>query len=73
MAKTPLQRFCFSSYAADKRDKVEQAIRDAGFQLTEHPDYPDDICIFAESLESIKALRVKLDSIASGIKYHGPM
>jgi len=73
MANETLLRFFFSSYPAENRDKIEQAIRDAGFQLMKHPDYDQDICVFAQSKESIRLLQMELAPLAPNIKCRGPM
>ena len=69
-----MNRYCLSIYPPDKRPELEQAIKAAGYSLTVHPEYPDDICFQAPApnRQSLP-IRSKLEAIAPGIKIHGPM
>jgi hypothetical protein len=73
MPKKVLSAFCFSGYLSEKRKEIEQAIRDAHFALCEYPACSGEICVRSDKRESMQALPVRLESIAPGIKMHGPM
>jgi hypothetical protein len=72
MAKL-MKTFCFDTFPEDKRAKIEQAIRDAGYKTFTQRADPGGICVLSDKRESLTSLWGKLDTIASGIKLRGPI
>ena len=68
-----MKTFCFDTFLEDKRAKIEQAIRDAGYKAREHPADSGGICVLSDKRESLTRLWAILEPIAPGIKLRGPM
>jgi hypothetical protein len=68
-----MKTFCFDSFPEDKKAKIDQAIRDAGYKTFANPSDPGGICVLSDKRENLTLVWGKLDSIASGIKLIGPV
>jgi hypothetical protein len=68
--------YTFSNFPDDRKADVEQAIRKAGGEPCEHPDFPGEICFYsAKSRKDLQFVWVNVAKAARApdLKLRGPI
>ncbi len=68
--------YTLGNFPEDKKAEVEQAIREAGGEPSEHPDFPGEVCFYsAKSRQDLQLvwINVAKRAQAPNLKLRGPI